>query len=76
MGKSNCPLIEIHYKVQETLDVQARTFYCRIRDDPSWAQECLMKFISSNRGEISGATVPNYYKAVKLFCEMNDLTLS
>ena len=49
--------------------------------DPSWAQECLMKFISfqlkrANRGEISEATVPNYYKAVKLFCEMNDLTLS
>jgi integrase len=40
-----------------------------------------MKFISFqldrvNKDEISDATVPNYYKAVKLFCEMNDLTLS
>ena len=64
-----------------SLDFQVRTFYCRTRDDPSWAQEWLMKFISFqldrvNKGEISEATVPNYYKAVKLFCEMNDLTLS
>ena len=49
--------------------------------EPSWAQDWLMKFISFqvdrvNKGEISEATIPNYYKAVKLFCEMNDLTLS
>jgi hypothetical protein len=29
-----------------------------------------------NRGEISPSTIPNYYRATKLFCEMNDLTLS
>ena len=67
-------------QLEGSLDDQARTFYCRIRGNPLWAQDCLMKFISFvdrvNKGEISGATVPNYYKAVKLFCEMNDLTLS
>jgi hypothetical protein len=28
------------------------------------------------QGKISEATIPNYYKAVKLFCEMNDLVLN
>jgi predicted kinase len=28
------------------------------------------------RGEISESTIPNYYKAAKLFCEMNDLVFN
>ncbi|MGA9154620.1 MAG: hypothetical protein WBZ36_28895, partial [Candidatus Nitrosopolaris sp.] len=27
----------------------------------------------ANRGEISVSTIPNYYRATKLFCEMNDI---
>jgi hypothetical protein len=27
-------------------------------------------------GEISESTIPNYYKAAKLFCEMNDVVLN
>jgi integrase len=40
-----------------------------------------MKFIEFQKGrciqkEISESTISNYYKATKLFCEMNDLTLN
>ena len=28
------------------------------------------------QGKISQATVANYYKAIRLFCEMNDLVLN
>ena len=68
-------------QLEGSLDDQARTFYCKTKGNPLWAQDWLMKFISFqvdrvNKGEISEATIPNYYKAVKLFCEMNDLTLS
>ena len=39
-----------------------------------------MKFIAfqierARRNEISETTISNYYKATKLFCEMNDLSL-
>ena len=40
-----------------------------------------MQFIAfqiqrANRKEIAECTISNYYKATKLFCEMNDLSLS
>jgi hypothetical protein len=40
-----------------------------------------MKFIAfqhqrAMKGEISETTIANYYKAAKLFCEMNDLILN
>ena len=40
-----------------------------------------MKFIAfqierARRNEISETTISNYYKATKLFCEMNELSLS
>ena len=31
---------------------------------------------SVSKGEISESTFPNYCKAAKLFCEMNDIVLS
>jgi hypothetical protein len=46
-----------------------------------WAQDNFMQFIAfqiqrARRKEIAESTISNYYKATKLFCEMNDLTLS
>lgn len=40
-----------------------------------------MKFVTVQNervvsGEISPSTVPNYYKATKLFCEMNEISLN
>lgn len=60
---------------------QATEFLTRTTQDQRWAEDSLMKFIDfqkvrCDRKEISESTVPNYYKATKLFCDMNDLILN
>ncbi len=64
--------------LEEPLEEQARQFLIRTRQDYQWAQHNLLQFITFQRervkqGKISESTVPNYYKAIKLFCEMNDI---
>src|SRR5919106_2904930 len=63
------------------LGEQAEQFYLKAATNHIWVEESLMAFIvyekeRSKKGEISDSTIPNYYRATKLFCEMNDLTLS
>ena len=46
-----------------------------------WIQDRIIEFISyeiqrSQKGEISLSTIPNYVKALKLFCDMNDIQVS
>lgn len=62
------------------LDCQATEFVNKARSDSSWALACIMRFVSfqkerAERKEIAEGTVKNYFKPVKLFCEMNDITL-
>jgi len=43
-----------------------------------WLQEQLIKFIMFQKervvkDEIKESTIPNYYKPVKLFCDMDDI---
>ena len=64
-----------------TLIKQAANFVQTAKKDRPWAEDSFMKFIEYQKqrckaGEISESTVPNYYKAVKLFCVMNDLLLN
>jgi integrase len=64
-----------------TLHDQARDFVSKARENPMWVQESLMSFIDYQkervkRGELAESTVPNYYKATKLFCVMNDIVLN
>jgi len=64
-----------------TIEEKAKEFMIKARQRPQWAQDILMKFIAfqierASRNEISETTISNYYKATKLFCEMNDLSLS
>jgi hypothetical protein len=59
----------------------AMDFLKKARENPEWVEDRLMQFISSqidrvNRGEIAAATIANYYKAVKLFFEMNRIRLA
>jgi integrase len=63
------------------LSNQAKEFWLTAKDNPRWAEENLMKFITAQNeradtGEISPSTVPNYYKSTKLFCEMNEISLN
>jgi hypothetical protein len=62
-------------KLEEPLEKQARDFLSKARQNPQWAQSSLMQFIvfqkRAQAGEISYSTISNYYKATKLFVEMN-----
>lgn len=63
------------------LDEQSRTFMDFIeKKGKSWLTANIIKYLTfqkdrAERGEISEATVPNYYKPIKLFLEMNEVEL-
>jgi hypothetical protein len=70
-----------YLKLEGVLEKQARQFLSKARTDPQWAEENFMRFIGFQiervkRGDIAESTISNYYKATKLFCEMNNLTLN
>ena len=49
--------------------------------NPSWLSQKLIEFIQYQKqrvleNEISESTTPNYFKAFKLFCVMNDITIN
>ncbi|MGA9317364.1 MAG: hypothetical protein WBV84_04850 [Nitrososphaeraceae archaeon] len=62
--------------IEGDLRDQAKKFLSNALDNPQWAQRSLMEFISFQKGrvengQISPSTIANYYKATKLFVEMN-----
>jgi hypothetical protein len=70
-----------YLKLEGALEKQARHFLSKARNNLQWAEESFMRFIGfqierTKRGEISESTISNYYKATKLFCEMNNLILN
>src|SRR5919106_1228448 len=70
-----------YLRLEGNLGEQAEQFYSKAIENPQWAEDALMDFISyqkerSKKGEISVSTIPNYYRATKLFCEMNDILLN
>jgi integrase len=63
-----------------TLEEKARNFANRGKDDINWTFSNILKFVHFqkervNRKEITGATVRNYVKSIKLFCEMADIPI-
>jgi hypothetical protein len=64
-----------------TLEEQSKIFYEKSQKNINWTYNYFRKFIQYQkerveRNEIVPSTIPNYYKAAKLFCEMNDMTLN
>lgn len=62
------------------LNYQAIQFVKNGKDN-SWMYSKIINFIlyqkeRMNKGEIAAGTVRNYIKAIKLFCEMNDVLLN
>ncbi len=56
-------------------------FYKKTIKNPQWLSNKLIEFIQFQKervqkGEISESTIPYYFKAVKLFCVMNDITIN
>lgn len=65
-----------HLGLRGDLQDQAKQFLIKAKSNPQWAQSSFMHFISFQKQrvehrEISPGTIANYYKATKLFVEMN-----
>ena len=64
-----------------SLDEQALQLLKKVGIDPGWFEDRFMVFIDfqltrAKKEEISESTIRNYYKATKLFLEMNDVSSS
>lgn len=64
-----------------TFENKALTFYEIAFKDPKWLSYKLVEFTQYQkervqRNEIVESTIPNYFKAIKLFCVMNDITIN
>jgi len=60
---------------------QASAFVRRAKEDPTYAYYAVTGFVRFEkerveRGEITAGTLTNFVKAVKLFCEQNDIMLN
>lgn len=63
-----------------TMQERCSTFALKAKDQPSWLMGSVIKYLQMNKErvdnkEITGATLRNNVKVIKLFCEMNDILL-
>ncbi len=63
------------------LNEQALTYFDNVKKSQTLEQANLMKFFEYHkariqRKEITTGTLLNYYRAIKLFCEMNDISFN
>jgi len=70
----------IGLKVGEKLEDRARVFAQRGKEDSNWTLNNILRFVQYQKDrvdkkEITGATVRNYVKSIKLFCEMADTSI-
>lgn len=73
----------LHFINIDGLNLQEKLYnlYNKARSDTEWFQDSLIDFIvfqkeRASRGEIADSTIPNYYKPVKLFCDMNNIIIN
>ncbi len=64
-----------------SLEKDSKIFVKQSRKNPSFTSSSIMSFIRFQKeriekGEISSASMSNYYKPIKLFCDMNDISLN
>jgi hypothetical protein len=71
-----------YLKLPGPLEEQAIEFLNKAKQNSAqWAQYSIMAFLDFHkervrRKELAAGTLKNYYRAAKLFCEMNDLALN
>jgi hypothetical protein len=63
-----------------TLEGRAGAFAKKGKEDSIWALNNILKFVQFQKDrldkkEITGATLRNYVKSIKLFCEMADMAI-
>ena len=61
-----------------TLKEKCMVFYNQAKRDSLWTQHQIINHVEFQKkrvekGEIKESPINNYYKSVKLFCEMNDI---
>ena len=64
-----------------TIEAKANQLYEFTKQDPKTFQNALLNYIffqndRAKKQEISESTIPNYYKPIKLFCDMNDVIIN
>jgi hypothetical protein len=67
--------------MDESMDVRCNVFAQRATSNPKWAFNKILEFLQFQKErvenqEISPATLRNFVKAIKLFCEMTDIDIS
>jgi hypothetical protein len=75
---------EFEFDKTLSLEAQASLFLKQAskgKNGIQWATQYFIRFLNyqkdrAQKGEISESTIPNYYKAAKLFCVMNDLIVN
>jgi hypothetical protein len=70
-----------YLKLEGTFEDKALSLYKKAIENPQWLTNNLVKFTQyqkqrAQKGEISESTIPNYFKAIKLFCVMNDFIIN
>jgi integrase len=65
----------------EVIEQRLLNFYNVAKANPQWLQDLLLNFFMYQKervlkGEIVPSTISNYYKPVKLFCEVNDILIN
>jgi hypothetical protein len=63
-----------------TIEERCHNFAQKGRVEPKWVLNNILRFLHTqkervDRKEITGATLRNYVKTIKLFCEMNDILI-
>ncbi|HEX5185557.1 MAG TPA: hypothetical protein VFV86_01595 [Nitrososphaeraceae archaeon] len=67
-----------YLKLEGSFEDKALSFYRKAIENSPWLTNKLVEFAQyqkqrAQKGEIAEATIPNYFKAIKLFCVMNDI---
>ena len=70
-----------YLKLEGTFEDKALSFYKKAIENPQWLTNKLVEFAQYQKqrvqkGEIAESTIPNYFKAIKLFCIMNDIIIN
>ena len=65
---------------EQTIEERCNYFADKGTKDPNWAFSCIVRFLQFQKErvekeEITGATLRNFIKAIKLFCEMADIPI-
>lgn len=79
--KSNITETTSKENFKDQLNEQSIIFLEHARKNEKWVLIAILSFIEylkvkQQYGEITVGTIKNYYRSIKLFCEMNDLVIT